>query len=66
MSILRKESTPRTGGDAVWLVLTAVRVVSIHAPVLGATRRVYVPFVATVFQSTPPRWGRLPARAFSR
>ena len=52
---------PRAGGDITLHYVEPVHVggVSIHAPARGATRANTVPGRSIVFQSTPPRGGRL-------
>ncbi len=52
---------PRAGGDRERLYHRADRRVSIHAPARGATtRRLRFETLNAMFQSTPPRGGRLP------
>ena len=50
---------PRVGGDGGRRILTAECLISIHAPAWGATRRRWRWNDIEVFQSTPPRGGRL-------
>ena len=49
---------PRAGGDPVHRHDVLTRVVSIHAPVLGATKLSSGYRCKRLFQSTPPCWGR--------
>jgi len=50
---------PRAGGDMVDWKKYGITIVSIHAPARGATDAAILCFEEPMFQSTPPRGGRL-------
>ena len=60
-------SRPRAGGDPWNPLLTASRMISIHAPARGATRTPSTSILYIKFQFTPPRGGRqIASSPFSR